>query len=111
MNTFISRVAADFLVQSLGINRQPLVHTFYATEVIDSLIVNRRFKGMACRNDSLHCIHGSPIVEKPRFSEKFELTMFRCKPDAKKKRSASSAWSLGMNVVFRLPIDMVGISK
>ena len=54
---------------------------------------------------------GPPPPEKPSFSEKFELTMFRCKPDAKKKRSASSAWSLGMNVVFRLPIDMVGISK
>jgi len=29
-------------------------------------------------------------VEKPPFSEKFELIMFRCKPDAKKKKAPTS---------------------
>jgi hypothetical protein len=38
-------------------------------------------------NDSLHCMHGSPIVEKPRFSKESKSTIFRCKPDAKKKET------------------------
>jgi len=38
-----------FSFNLLGVSRHPHFHTFYATEVIDSLIINRRFKGMACR--------------------------------------------------------------
>jgi hypothetical protein len=32
-------------------------------------------------------MHGSPIVEKPRFSKESKSTIFRCKPDAKKKET------------------------
>jgi len=45
-------------------------------------------------NDSLHCIHGSPIVEKPRFPKKSKLTMFQCKPDANKKTGAEAPHGL-----------------
>ena len=38
-----------FSFNLLGVSRHPHFHTFYTTEVIDSLIINHRFKGMACR--------------------------------------------------------------
>ena len=38
-----------FKFNLLSVNRHPHVHTFFATDVIDSLIINCRFKGMVWR--------------------------------------------------------------
>jgi len=35
--------------------------------------------------DFSHCLHGSPIVEKPRFSKDSKSTFSSCKSDANKK--------------------------
>jgi hypothetical protein len=53
----------------------------------------------------LHFIHGSPIVEKPRFSKESKLTMFRCKPDAKKKSEPSDS---ATKMLVRLPSKKSG---
>ncbi len=38
-------------------------------------------------NDFSHCLHGSPIVEKPRFSKDSKSTISSCKSDANKKEN------------------------
>jgi hypothetical protein len=67
-------VAVASRIPSGGNRGNPFVATFFTAEEINPSAQYRTSKRWSTGNDFLHCIHGSPIVEKPLVPEESKVT-------------------------------------